>query len=342
MSCSNGCNAARTECNDCMPGAKMCNGGDLVTCRSDGTGFGNPLSCSNGCSSARKACNDCMPGAPRCNGRSLETCSSDGGGFGNPTSCGFGCSQARSECNKCEPNARTCNGTGNVDVCKADGSGTLPDPCPAAGVCKVTTCTGGTCGEKPAAQDNRCDSDGKHECTAGDCVLKSLCQNKTWDYNDNEQCDPSADQWKNVGNNTCTADCKLKRSIYGVCKKAGDPCWPGGTGWFCSAVGACTRVCTGKDECPEGICLLDPITPNQGICVTDGGCENGTSIQWVGREGCFSNSTMGCADAKPIPPVRLCGWLSIDPVTPAIWCPQESKPCCEPTGFGGGKSSTCI
>ena len=208
--------------------------------------------------------------------------------------------------------------------------------------CNEWVCWGLFCVPDIKAAGTPCDDDGQHECDGrGNCVMKQLCGNGVWDYLDGEPCDPSSPYWKGAGS-VCTASCKLTPAVYGACRRAGESCWSGGAGWFCSAVGACTRLCNTDVDCGgSGRCMADPIDRNQRICVAGGACEFGTSQQWVGRQGCFSTSMPGCSDA-PVPPTRLCGWLSVDPSRGTVWCPAESSPCCEPQQFGGSHSSNCL
>lgn len=235
-----------------------------------------------------------------------------------------------------------CDANGECVACLA------PSDCKAASDCVTPTCSGGACGSTNKPKGMPCGTNGAKKCDGnGSCA--SACGDGTVDPN--EACDPMSPQWVNSGG-ACSPSCTLTSEIFHACRVAGQECWPGSPpGYFCSDVGACSRICSGLgDECgPTGMCVADN-HQKQNICVTMA-CPGGEFLQWYGTQGC----TMGKATKDPstgnaypqcmtaIDPQRMCGWVSADPVTGVLWCPGGGPDCCPP---GGGQccpagSSSC-
>jgi hypothetical protein len=206
--------------------------------------------------------------------------------------------------------------------------------------CTVYSCVGWFCAREFKPAGTACAEHG--ECDGrGVCVVRNPCGDGKWDSSAGEACDASSPEWSESAG-ACNDSCQLTRKVYGSCAKGGEACWAGGYGWFCSALGACTRLCNSDAECGGGgRCVQDPINKSQHLCTVDN-CGPGTRQQWVGRQGCFDDDDDSACRGAPSP-VRLCGWLSVDPSTNRLWCPAESSPCCAPEEFGGpGSGSMCI
>ena len=333
------CKAEAGLCTEmvCAPNAVTCSsdGATLNICNADGSAFADQESCQGkGCNSAQMSCNSCMPGEKTCNGAAVETCNADG-----QTTATMACT-ASNECSiptcdagRCvsermpagSPCSRgKCDSTGRCVAC-LDAS-----DCPAGNACVTPTCSAGVCRQQNVRSGTECGSN--MECDgSGRCTEKDPCDDDVFDPT-MEECDPTSPEWRNSGG-ACDNNCKLTARAYQACPSGGESCWGAQTGWFCSAVGACSRVCRPGDRCPPGgTCMVDNARPSQGLCVTTS-CQPGTQLQWYGREGCQGPASGHCMGA--IVPQRMCGWVSADPTGGTLWCPAEnSGQCCAPGGGG--------
>jgi len=325
----------------CAPNAVTCSsdGATLNTCNADGSAFASQEDCEGkGCNSAQMTCNTCKPGEKTCSGTSLQTCNADGqttsmmpctatGECSAPSCDGGRCASERmpegSSCSRGK-----CDSSGRCVACLA------ASDCPGGNACATPTCTAGVCRPQNARAGTECGTN--MECDgSGRCEEKEPCMDNVFDPT-MEECDPTSPEWRN-SEGACDSNCRLTSNFYRACRTGGGSCWDGApTGYFCSTVGACSRLCDTNRDCPTGgTCLTDPSRPGQRFCITTScSASLGTERQWFGRQGCFepsTDSTHPCYGA--IKAESMCGWVSFDPTTRTLWCPNENtRNCCPPGG----------
>jgi hypothetical protein len=181
----------------CTAGTSSCENNAVVTCRSDGSGFGSPLSCgSQVCvpSGTTAACKDrlCTPAVVSCNplGEQVIKCAADGLSGTVVSDCAAMnqvCVAAQCVAGVCPPGKRFCMGQ-DVRQCSVKGDTSTPVQtclasqfCEAAtGSCKTKVCTA----SQPACNgriSTTCNADGSgympggndcspKYCSAGNCV----------------------------------------------------------------------------------------------------------------------------------------------------------------------------
>ena len=343
------CNVDAGECTElkCMPSSVACSsdGSTLNTCNADGSAFANQMSCGGkGCNGMLKKCNQCMPGEKMCSGTSgFTTCNADGQSTKTSqcTATGGACGSVTCEGGACVQGTMspgsTCTNASGGKKCDARGQCVAclsPDDCPDVGKCKMKTCNG-TCGGTPTNEGGECGTN--MVCAKGDCIMKNPCKDGVFDPT-KEECDPTSKEWEK-SDGACSDSCKLTIGLYHACAEGGGACWQGSPApYFCSAVGTCSRLCTpGSNDCGPGQCVQDKGRPSQSICITNS-CQQYTSPQWFGRQGCFEPTPSGDCMGAPVPQ-QMCGWLSADPTTGKLWCPGEhAGDCCPPPG----SSRACI
>jgi hypothetical protein len=329
----------------CMPNTTSCSsdGSSLRTCNADGSDFANQEPCNGkGCNAAMKQCNTCMPGAKSCAGGALAICNPDGQTMAMmpcmPTNgeCGTATCQTGGQCMQGRKPAGSACSKGKCDAAGMCVACIAASDCPDKGPCMTKTCTGGVCGGNPKPAGTMCGTgmacDGADKC-------EKLCGNGVVDVDQGEQCDKTASGWEGSGN-ACDSSCKLTASVYQLCDNGGSDCWPNSlaAGWFCSAVGMCTRACGTATDCrAAGVspacstvaggraCSI----PCTGDSMGRGNCSVG-QCQWYGKR---ATTAEDLANLGSIP--RMCGWISSDPgMANAPWCPGElpGTECCSPGG----------
>lgn len=313
----------------CIPSGMSCSsdGSTLNTCNSDGSAFADQKDCAGkGCNAARKSCNTCSPGEKTCSGTSLMTCAADGQAMTMMACTASGeCSVAACQSNACAENPKPAGSPcGASNKCDANGKCVAclaPADCTPKGDCVTPTCSAGKCGSENKPKGTPCGTDGQMACNgAGACASK--CGNGTLDSG--EQCDQSASgsAWADACSN-----CELTKDVYRACGAVGvgDECGGANSGWFCSPVGACTRVC-GNTACPApGQCLTTGPDAVCAIPCTPGGRPSPAPNSCLAKEQCNYYGAEGQQGF-----VAMCGWISVNPATMMPWCPRELE-----AEFGG-------
>jgi hypothetical protein len=126
------------RCNACMPGHTYCDGSNVATCASDGSGpTGAETPCANGCNiwnfDRAPHCDNCVPNTTSCSGNFLVTCYSDGSGTVANQCIGGGTCMTGSTGPRCvcTPGVTTCDGSGaNLLTCSSSGSFDTMTSCP--------------------------------------------------------------------------------------------------------------------------------------------------------------------------------------------------------------------
>jgi hypothetical protein len=149
---------------ECQMDEHKCEGGELLRCLDDLTGFESKMSCPMElCDATGKKCNMCLPNSKMCVGDTLEVCSADGSG--------------KQEM-KCPADKPLCD----VDKCVQcmDAS-----DCKVSNSCQTTSCNNGMCTTpQPKQVGTSCSDNGGKVCSLlGECVA---C-NTDLDCNSNSQ-----------------------------------------------------------------------------------------------------------------------------------------------------------
>ena len=272
--------AAGTGGQVCTPGAKTCSASDVVTCKSDGSGFTTTETCPYVC--VNGACTgSCKPGSTKCLGADVDTCDANGTWAFTQT-CAFVCSTGTCT-GTCVPGTKQCSGQ-DAQTCDSNGAWQTDQTCPI--LCSAGTCTG-TCtpGTKQCNGDTTqlCNNAGAWDdiqlcpyvCSSGSCTGSCVPGTTKCTVDTPETCDASG-SW--VAGSTCPFVCS-----NGACTGT---CTPGTK--QCSGTGVQTCDSTGQwgsaVACP-GATNADPICSGAGVCGTT--CKNGF-------EDCDGSSSNGC------------------------------------------------
>lgn len=238
-------------CGECCPGTKMCTeGGELATCRQDGSGF-DAQPCEQGMECMQDQCvvkKVCEPGQTSCFDEQTQlVCRPNGSGFAtNPCPANTACVQG--QCASGQPNGATC---------------AAHEDC-AGGKCHCGSSTSEGCA-KPRFERAYC---------AAPCSSQSDCSDDEWCFSADTHVITSQ-----VANyNHCVPRCQ------GTCTLAGMACRTVGVldeqsqlDWqqacYFPAAKDIGQECTSDEECLGGTCLKDYFTT--GYCTRrceQGGC----------------------------------------------------------------------
>ncbi len=292
----------------CASGAKRCEGSNVETCKSDGSGWTVSTQCAAGCDPTTVACHTqiCDPKSPsatgsfmQCQGNEVMVCKADGTGWAPKEKCQYGCDPTTAACiaGVCVPYQQRCLPDGTIQACKSDGSGWGT-----AQACNGNCVDNGQTGAKESANcletsctpnALRCDGLSLVQCAADGSAetVVTTCPHECSVVSSVAEC---VDAACHAGDTRCSVDgksverCNALGTAWDSTSCAGD-----------SGSGTCTlSIGTGPGgsdtaSCVAPICQAGQATCSAGIlltCSADGLSQTQTSCAY----GCLPDGS-GCA-----------------------------------------------
>ncbi len=254
----------------CAPGARACEGADVVECGADGDRYNTVETCGSGLECRGGTCVEatCTEGDTRCSGDTLLRCESGAYVDTNCAAAGQFCDASARACvpRVCQPGVTRCDVTGTARLaCDARGAVETRSPCGDgefcdAGVCAPQQCVPGT---------RRCNGGDVYACPAsgGEFALVQRCA-------DDETCEEGVctgfvAECTTASDcpappNRCEGDVLVRHSALGNCVSGTCDYASAATRRDCASSGlTCSRselacvsrtgtVCTSDTECAEG------------------------------------------------------------------------------------------
>lgn len=283
LTCVSGKCALPGSLQACAPNARRCQGSDVMEC--DAAGLQETLaeSCPQSCRDGACVSSACAPGDRRCGPAGVEQCEPgpSGPAWAQVEACPAGCANAACNTLACKPLDARCNP--DLQVCAADGSGWVSQPCAAGSACASGQCVARKCSPGATSCNGNvlvvCDATGGGYAQQTPCA--GLCSNGA--------CMPAV---CTPGATRCSSD-----------GSSVEACRPDGSGWSlqqaCGALG-CAALATDRAACKAMVCA--PLTrrctaaaDGVQVCAGDGS-------GWSLAEACVN----GCADGACLPPPSGC------------------------------------
>lgn len=301
----------------CVPGARSCDGDDVVECDALGAGTSPVMACEEGTQCRGGACVDdtCESGTSSCAGDVLLRC--EGGTFvetdcaAREAYCAEVSDGARCQAWVCQPGLTSCDATGFVQqVCDERGASVTDRRCPEGQYCTAGGCADQEC--EPGAM--RCSGGNSYRCAANGSAFAlaerceegcadGVCITEVPECTSFFDCIPPA--------NRCDGDVLVTYGDFGECTAAGR-CDYSGT--------RRTQDCAAT----ERICSVSTLS-----CVDPGGDDCGTSDDCDAGEVCVSGSCAECGADGDCAEGELC----VD---------RECVSCACPDGFICDVAGECV
>src|SRR5258708_9437261 len=147
LTCVSGVCRLPSSLQACTPGARRCNGSDVMACDAAGLHETVAETCPTGCRDGQCVAAACTLDARRCGAQGVEQCTASAGGpsWTLTEACPAGCDPASTACKAlaCKPLETRCGP--NLQVCGADGSQWIDQPCAAGAACVQGQCVAQRC-----------------------------------------------------------------------------------------------------------------------------------------------------------------------------------------------------
>lgn len=346
------CDASRSECLACVPGAVECLASELQRCGSDGESWSATERCVSSiqCNAKTGKCDPCEADEAVCEGQYLKLCNADHTAWNlidceDPNLCNSG----TRDCRPCKKGEYQCEGA-SLKLCNADQEWEVIEGCASEALCKLT-----------AAQQAEPGDDGVRRCIAPGCPEAGVYRCDPDNPVQPQSCPSSLLGWENTGTSCYTAD--LCDPTTGRCKNG---CKPGnyrcngaglekcnlqGTDWTpvatCTSAAQCDAQAKDCHDCSDGEKSCNGaqlrVCKNRewvqlGVCSSDELCQSSLALNKCTPPGCNSAGAYQCSgNILQTCPTSQVAWTQAEVCETAGLCDAAKKVCLVPVCSKAGE-----